>query len=223
MKSAIITLLAICLFSLPMFAQINADDVSDQFEAPETEVVPVDTDDKKQREHEIYYRYKGGMTLNINNYIVSKTGIVSMPVSLNLDYTVSPNFTLGPVFNYFQLKNTDKVSETQVQIKDGNINYHQFTMGLKANWHLMPLFQHLSKKPMLTDYVDVYVSAWAGYSMMFSGSDKANNQFMNRNEMIRGGVALGVRSMVLPRFGFFLEGGYSSVGYGSFGISVALK
>jgi hypothetical protein len=46
---------------------------------------------------------------------------------------------------------------------------------------------------------------------------------MEENETIRAGAALGVRSMVLPRFGFFVEAGYSSYGYGSFGMTVVLK
>ncbi len=220
MKSAFVSFIMLCLFGFTASAQINADDVSDQFAQP---IEETGKPEKEGRELEIYYRHKGGMALNMNNYIVSRTGVVSMPVSLNLDYTVAPNFTLGPVITYLQIKNADKVSETQVQIKDGNINYHQMIVGLKGNWHLMPLFQSMVKKPMLTDYVDVYVSAWAGYSLMFSGSEDANLEFMNKNEMVRGGAAMGVRSMVLPRFGFFVEGGYSSVGYGSFGISVALK
>lgn len=218
MKSLLISILCVCMFSISAMAQINADDVSDQFKQP-TDSMSV----KEKLENSVYYRTKGGMAINMNNYIVSRTGIVSMPVSLNVDFTASNNFTIGPVFTYLQLKNTQKVAENKTKIKDGNINYHQAIIGVKANWHLMPLIQSIVKKPMLTDYVDVYLSAWAGYSLMFSGQEEADIEFMNRNEMVRGGVSLGVRSMVLPRFGFFLEGGYSSVGYGSFGITVRPK
>jgi hypothetical protein len=96
-------------------------------------------------------------------------------------------------------------------------------MGVKTSYHLLPAVQKIFKKPMLVDYVDPYITVWVGYSLMFSNSSHANPEFIAVNQKIRGGAALGVRSMVLPRFGLFLEMGYSSVGYGSFGLSVVLN
>ena len=196
------------------FAQINAEDMPNS---------PVDSVGGETDHHLIFYRNKGSLALNLNNYLVNRTGIVSLPVMLGVDATVAQNFTIGPVFGYFQLKNTTKISDQLTQIRDEDMKYHQFVVGVKGSYHIMPLIQSLTNKPMLVDYVDVYISAWAGYSFMFGNHRAADVNFMRSETKIRGGAALGVRSMVLPRFGFFVEGGYSSMGYASFGLTTIIK
>lgn len=207
----------ICLLGalwLPAFAQIN-------LEAPaKPAVVPTDVAPEAPS---VFYRNKGSFTLNISNIMVSKQRAVSMPVNLQLEATAAKNFTIGPVLTYFMLKNVKQVETNQNQVQDGNMKYHQLMLGLRGSYHLMPLFQKFIKKPMLIDYVDVYVTGFAGYSLMFANGKKSNLDFMESNEKFRGGAALGVRSMVLPRFGFFVEMGYSSYGYGSFGITTVIK
>ncbi len=213
------SLWTICLFallSLPSVAQIN-----DGNEAPEKPVlVPTDAPEEAPS---VFYRNKGSFTLSVSNIIVSKQRAVSMPVNLQLEATVAKNFTVGPMFTYFMLKNVKQVEANQNQVQDGNLKYHQVMAGLRGSYHLMPLVQKIINKPMLVDYVDVYVTGFAGYSFMFADGKKANWDFMEANQKFRGGAALGVRSMVLPRFGFFLEMGYSSYGYGSFGLTTVIK
>ncbi len=205
----------IALLSMPAFAQISND------EAPEKPaIVPTDAPEEKPS---VFYRNKGSFTISASNIIIGKQRAVSMPVNLQIEATAFKNFTIGPMFTYFMLKNVKQVETNQNQVQDGNMRYHQLMVGLRGSYHLMPLFQKIIRKPMLTDYVDVYVTSFVGYSMMFANGSKANLDFMEANERIRGGAALGVRSMVLPRFGFFVEMGYTSYGYGSFGITTVIK
>lgn len=213
MKKFLIIALIMSLFSMAGMAQINADDM------PETPVTAVDSADH----HPIFYRNKGSMALSLNNHIVSRTGIVSLPVSLVVDATVVPNLTLGPVFTYLQMKNTTKINEQTTQIRDQDMKYHQMIVGLKGSYHIMPLIQSITNKPMLVDYVDVYLTAWAGYSFMFANHQASDVDFMRKEQKVRGGAGLGVRSMVLPRFGFFVEAGYASTGYASFGLTTVIK
>ena len=208
------TLCLLALLSLPAYAQINN-------EAPEKPaVVPTETPEDAPS---VFYRNKGSFALHFSNILVSKQRAVSMPVNMHIEATMVKNFTIGPTFTYFMLKNVKQVETNQNQVQDGNLKYHQLMVGLRGSYHLMPLFQKIIKKPMLIDYVDVYVTGFAGYSVIFADGKKANLDFMRANEKFRGGAAMGVRSMVLPRFGFFLEMGYSSYGYGSFGLTTIIK
>jgi hypothetical protein len=177
----------------------------------------------EEKENTIAYRKLGAMMLNFSNYISHLNGVVSMPINLNPEITVCNNFTAGPLVTYLQRKNVQDISETALVINDGNINYHHLMVGVKGSYHLLPLIQKMIRKPMLVDYVDVYVSGWSGYSMVFSNKSDASIAHRRDTQTIRGGASIGVRSMVLPKFGFFAEGGYGSYGYMSFGLTARLR
>ncbi|MDX2000786.1 MAG: hypothetical protein SFW35_00010 [Chitinophagales bacterium] len=179
--------------------------------------------EKEQPKKMIAYRQPGAVTLHFSNYISHLHGVVSMPINLQPEVTVCKNFTVGPIFSYLQKKNTEEISETVTRINDGNVTYQHFTVGLKGSYHLLPLVQKAVRKPMLVDYVDVYVSAWGGYGFAFSHKSAASDLYMQANRTLRGGASIGVRSMVLPRFGFFAEGGYGSFGYLSFGLTTRIR
>jgi hypothetical protein len=204
------------LFSLSAIAQISSGD-----DAPEKPaVVPAE---EQVPDKPVFYRNPGSFIMSFSNIMVSKQRAVSMPVNLQIEATAFKNFTIGPMVTYFMLKNVKQVEPNQNRIQDGNLKYHQVMVGIRGSYHFMPILQKLIKKPMLTDYVDAYITGHVGYSVLFADGSKANMDFMDANQRIRGGAALGVRSMVLPRFGFFIEMGYTSYGYGSFGITTVIK
>jgi hypothetical protein len=203
-------------FSLSAIAQISSGD-----DAPEKPaVVPTE---EQVLDKPVFYRNPGSFIMSFSNIMVSKQRAVSMPVNLQIEATAFKNFTIGPMVTYFMLKNVKQVEPNQNRIQDGNLKYHQVMVGIRGSYHFMPILQKLIKKPMLTDYVDAYITGHVGYSVLFADGSKANMDFMDANQRIRGGAALGVRSMVLPRFGFFIEMGYTSYGYGSFGITTVIK
>ena len=216
MKSLWIFCLCV-LFSMSAFAQISSG--GDKPEKP----ADVVTEEVQNDEKPVFYRDPGSFILSFSNIMVSKQRAVSMPINMQIEATAFKNFTIGPMVTYFMLKNTKQVEANQNQIQDGNLKYHQVMVGLRGSYHFMPILQKIIKKPMLTDYVDAYITGHVGYSMLFADGSKANMDFMDANQRIRGGAALGVRSMVLPRFGFFLEMGYTSYGYGSFGLTTVIK
>ena len=216
MKSLWIFCLCV-LFSISAFAQISSG--GDKPEKPADVVTEDVQDDLKP----VFYRNPGSFILSFSNIMVSKQRAVSMPINMQIEATAFKNFTVGPMVTYFMLKNTKQVEANQNQIQDGNLKYHQVMVGLRGSYHFMPILQKIIKKPMLTDYVDAYITGHVGYSMLFADGSKANIDFMDANQRIRGGAALGVRSMVLPRFGFFIEMGYTSYGYGSFGLTTVIK
>lgn len=199
----------------PLAAQVATD------AAPEKPMV-VPTDEPEEPVS-VFYRNKGSFTLSASNILINRQNAVSMPLNLQLEATAVKNFTIGPMFTYFMMKNVKQVEPNQNQVQDGNMKYHLLMVGLRGSYHLMPLFQKVINKPMLIDYVDVYATGFVGYSMILANGENVNMDFVKANEKIRGGAALGVRSMVLPRFGFFVEGGYSSFGYCSFGITTVIK
>ena len=221
---AFFTLLTVLLLGFAATAQINVEPMDPQPKAKKEKPAKPEQETEKDNEHlPVFYQNPGKMAFNFNNHLLTKTGTASMPISLSVDVTAVKNFTLGPIFSYYQLRNTTQVKANQDKINDKNTKYHMMIVGLRSTYHLMPAFQKIINKPLLVDYVDVYISAWGGYSFMFANTSAASLDFMRQNEKLRGGVALGVRSMVLPRFGFFIEGGYGSLGYGSFGITVAIR
>lgn len=193
-----------------IYAQINNEDKPTE---------PHDILVHLQDESQIFYRTKGHVLLNFSDYIVNKRGFVSLPINIQPEVSLGKNITIGPVASYFQFKNTTTVEPAVTRIEDGNIKYHQLVVGVKGSYHFMPILQKASKKPLLVDYVDPYITAWVGYSWVFSHSSYANPLFISANQKLRGGAAIGVRTMVLPRFGFHVEAGFSSIGYGSFGIT----
>jgi hypothetical protein len=208
----LITILAMVAFTMPAFCQVVTDKAPAKHIG--VELMP---------DSSVYYRQKGGIVINLNNYMVTPRGVVSMPITLGMEATAIKNLTMGVLVSYEQMKNTTQISDNVTQINDAGINYHILTVGVKASYHLMPLLQKMVKKPLLTDYVDVYVSGWGGYSVALASGHNASIDFMNRNTAFRGGAVLGVRSMVLPRFGFMVEGGYGSFGILSFGITVRAR
>lgn len=222
---ALFTFITILLLGFAAHAQINVEPMETEQQPKSNKEKPAKVEDaEKNTDHlPVFYQTKGKMAFNFNNHLLTKTGTASMPISLGADVTTVKNFTLGPIMSYYQLRNTTATKPNQDKINDGNTKYHMLTVGLRSTYHLMPLIQKMVNKPLLVDYVDVYVHAWGGYSFMFANTSAASLDFMRQNEKIRGGVGLGVRSMVLPRFGFFVEGGYGSLGYGSFGITVAIR
>ena len=219
---SLLTILTILLLGFAASAQINVEPMEPQAQAPQNG--PTDQGEDKDTKHlPVFYQNPGKMAFNFNNHLLTKTGTASMPISLSVDVTTVKNLTLGPTFSYYQLRNTTPTKPSQDKINDKNTKYHMFIVGLRSTYHIMPSIQKIINKPLLVDYVDVYISAWGGYSFMFANTSAASLDFMRANEKIKGGVALGVRSMVLPRFGFFVEGGYGSLGYASFGITVAIR
>ena len=171
----------------------------------------------------VYYQQRGTFILNLNNFIINQVGIVTMPVNLGFEATVAPGLTIGPMVSYLEMKNVKELNDHMARIDDHDMNYHLVTPAVRASYHFMPLIQRLSKKKLLTNYVDAYVTGWGGYSIAMASGENVNPSFVKANTTFRGGAAAGVRSMVLPRFGFFIEGGYSSFGYLSFGITARVK
>jgi hypothetical protein len=78
-------------------------------------------------------------------------------------------------------------------------------------------------KKLGREYFDLYVGSWAGYSITNSNHNLANEDVVKGTQKFRGGALMGVRSMIVPRFGLFMELGYTSYGIGSFGCTVKLK
>jgi len=166
-----------------------------------------------------YYQRVGSVGLHFSNHMFQKNSAIMPVINFNTDVTVAQNFTLGPVFSFFQFKNGRVEAVNATRWTRSHIRYNQFLAGLKSTYHLNDLIQKMMKKPFPRHIVDVYAFAWGGYSFVFSKHKDADSRLMANNQKIRYGVGVGARTMVLKWFGFMIEGGYSSYGYASFGIS----
>jgi hypothetical protein len=112
------------------------------------------------------------------------------------------------------------VAQSITKYENIDVRYNQYMAGVRADYHLTSALEKLIKKSIGKDYFDLYVGAWTGYSFTSSNHRLANDDVINATQKLRGGALMGVRSMIVPRFGLFLEVGYSSYGMGSFGCTV---
>ncbi len=202
--------LLLALLTLPfvVFAQ----------EYDEEEVTYQTSKDKKE-EFKPFYQRPGSVIINVSNYMALRGRSTTLPVNIHLDITPGRNFTVGPIFTYLQFKSQYQQEIDQIVYTNSGVKYHQYVVGLKGSYHLMPLFERLFNKTLKKQLLDVYISGWGGYSYVRSNAAEAEQEVIQANQDWRGGVSLGARSMILKRFGFFVEAGYSSYAFGTFGLS----
>jgi hypothetical protein len=175
---------------------------------------------QKQTRGVIYYEKPRSVVLHVGNQMFSRMSTSTMPVVVNPEITVIPNLTAGPMFGYFKFINYETVARSVTMYENVDVRYNHFFVGVRANYHVTHLLERLIRKEIGKDYFDLYVGSWAGYSFSSSNHKLANEKVIDATQKVRGGVLMGVRSMVVPRFGLFLEIGYGSYGIGSFGCTV---
>lgn len=170
-----------------------------------------------------YYKRQGAVVLHFSNLMFRNVGATMPPMNLNPEVTIANNLTLGPVFTFFQFRNHEFEAQNATRFTGSHLKYNQLMVGLKSSYHLNSLAQKLIKKRIPKDIMDVYVSSWLGYSFAILNRQDTDEQVIRDNKKIRGGFGVGVRSMVFEWLGFNLEAGYSSYGYGSFGMTFVLR
>ena len=180
-------------------------------------------DDKADAKLKPYYQRKGTIVLHFSNHMFRNKGGVTMPVSLQIETTVLPNLTLGPIFTYFQFKQTAFEGASATRFIGSGIRYNQYMVGLKSHYHLSDLVEKIINKRIPKRIIDIYLAGWLGYSFVSVSDSKAEAAIVSENEKVRSGIALGARSMVFKWLGLSLEGGYSSYGYASFGLTFVLR
>ncbi len=177
----------------------------------------------KENKYVLYTEKPGSVVVHVGNQMFNRINSTSMPLSVAAEVTVLPNLTAGPVFTYFRFVSWEKVAKSMTEYENVDVKYNQYFLGLRANYHLTPFIEGLFNKKLGREYFDLYVGGWAGYSLSNSNHRLANPDVINATQKMRGGVLAGVRSMIVPRFGLFMELGYSSYGLGAFGCTVKLR
>jgi hypothetical protein len=175
---------------------------------------------KAEEQSQLFSEKRGSVILNIGNIMFTRMNTTSMPVVVNPQITVLPNFTVGPLFSYFKFLNSEQVAKSVTMVENVDIKYNQFMVGVRADYHFTHIIEKLVRKNFGSDYFDLYLGAWSGYSLTSSSHRLANPDVIKATQKIRSGAHIGVRSMIVPRFGLFMEVGYSSYGIGSFGCTI---
>jgi len=165
-----------------------------------------------------FYKRPGSVHLHLNNYMFSARKTATPPLNFIAQVTIVKNVSAGPMFTYFQFRESEFEAVNSTRWVNPEIRYHKMMVGLKAEYHINALIERIIRRPIPQHFVDVYTGGWIGYSFVKPNSVKAEEELVATNEKIRGGVSLGARSLVLKWMGFSLEGGYSSYGYCSFGL-----
>jgi hypothetical protein len=177
----------------------------------------------KENKYVLYTEKPGSVVVHVGNQMFNRMNSTSMPLSVAAEVTVLPNLTAGPMFTYFRFVSWEKVAKSMTEYENIDVKYNQYFLGLRANYHLTPFIEGLINKKLGREYFDLYVGGWAGYSLSNSNHRLANPEVINATQKMRAGVLAGVRSMIVPRFGLFMELGYSSYGLGAFGCTVKLR
>jgi hypothetical protein len=177
----------------------------------------------KENKYVLYTEKPGSVVVHVGNQMFNRMNSTSMPLSVAAEVTVLPNLTAGPMFTYFRFVSWEKVAKSMTEYENVDVKYNQYFLGLRANYHLTPFIEGLINKKLGREYFDLYVGGWVGYSLSNSNHRLANPEVINATQKMRAGVLAGVRSMIVPRFGLFMELGYSSYGLGAFGCTVKLR
>lgn len=170
-----------------------------------------------------FYRIPGSIHFNLSNYMIMRVPSVGMPLNYDLQVTVFKNFTGGVLFTHYQFKQVSPEGVNASRFTGSDTKYNQFMLGAKASYHFNKLIEKIVNRHIASDIIDIYLTGWMGYSFARSRDEEHSEELIESNKKIRSGIALGARSMVIRRLGFFIEAGYSSFAYGSFGITVVLK
>jgi len=149
--------------------------------------------------------------------------VATPPLNFVASVTAAKNFTLGPVFTYFQFKQSEYEAVNATRWVNPEVRYHEMMIGLRTEYHITTLLEKMINKRIPKHILDIYASGWMGYSFVKSGHAKAKEELITENTTLRGGCGLGARSLVLKFMGFSLEGGYSSYGYCSFGLFFVVR
>lgn len=165
-----------------------------------------------------FYKKSGSITLHLTNYMFSGRKVATPPVNFVAEVTAARNFSLGPMFTYFQFKRSEFEAINATRWVNPEIRYHEMMIGLRAEYHITSLVAKIINKKIPEHVIDIYTSGWMGYSFVKTGYAKADQELVSDNTTLRGGCGLGARSLVLKFMGLSLEGGYSSYGYASFGL-----
>lgn len=174
-----------------------------------------------------YYQKPGAINLTLSNHMFLLKRTRSMPLNLGVEISAFKNFTFGPIATYHRFSKTSiqqKSSHGELVVwENTDIKYNEFMFGLKGSYHLLPVIEKIVRKDLMRQYLDIYISPWVGVSTTRSSHPEADTDVERANSTIRGGIMAGARSYVLPRWAFFVEVGYNSYSYGSFGTAIRLK
>ncbi|MEX0810645.1 MAG: hypothetical protein WD048_00425 [Chitinophagales bacterium] len=171
-----------------------------------------------------YYQKPGSISLHLSNFMFGDVKSVSMPITLNPQITVLKNFTMGPSFTYFKSKYVYQAAHNVQVWENSDETYRSLMPAIRGEYHITPLLDKIINKPIQAMYVDVYLQSWVGYQFVTGEAGTAEKpNYKDEYQDWRGGIGIGVRTMLLPFMGIFLEVGYSRIGYGSFGLSFKLK
>lgn len=172
----------------------------------------------------LFYQKRGNISLHLSNFMFSSVKTVSMPITIGAQMTAFKNFTVGPTFTYFKSKYSYNEAYNIQKWENSDKKYRSLMPGIKGEYHLTPLLDKMTKRKIKAMYIDLYVQSWIGYQFVLGEEgtlEKPN--YKDEYQDLRGGLGLGVRTMIMPFMGLFIEVGYSRVGYGSFGLSFCFK
>ncbi|HXH18111.1 MAG TPA: hypothetical protein VNJ07_03420 [Chitinophagales bacterium] len=165
-----------------------------------------------------FFKKTGSITLHLNNYMFSGRKVATPPFNLIAEITAAKNFTVGPMFTYFQFRRSEFEAINATRWVNPEIRYHELMAGVKAEYHLNAVIEKIIQRKIPHHFIDTYTAGWMGYSFVKTNAANADEALIAENKGIRGGIGIGARSLVLPWLGFSLEGGCSSYGYCSFGL-----
>lgn len=124
-------------------------------------------------------------------------------VTVNMDYAVSPYFSLGGWFTFAGKQ------------KDPIFKYRYFGIGMRGNFHLYQLISEKGNAKLDADKFDVYIPLAIGGG--FQLKDKVNGHKFRGGAIVGSGI--GVTYYFVEHIGATLETGYNEASYAKIGLS----
>jgi len=132
-----------------------------------------------------------------------------LPVTLNLEYSVSDVFAIGPYVGMYSRS-----------YGAGDYKFRALSFGARGTFHASDFLNENLDMSINTEKVDIYGTILLGvesYSWKYA-DDVISGYYANGSRFIFGPV-LGIRYMFAPKFGAFFEGGRGAFGYATIGVS----
>ena len=135
-----------------------------------------------------------------------------LPVSVNLEYSVSEAFAIGPYVGMYSRS-----------YGAGDYRFRALSFGARGTFHASEFLNDNLNMSINTEKVDVYGSVILGLeSYRWKYADYIGEGYYSNGSRVIFGPVLGIRYMFNPALGAFFEGGRGAFGYGTLGLTLRL-
>lgn len=133
-----------------------------------------------------------------------------LPLTANLEYSISENFSVGPYLGIYSRS-----------YGAGDYKFTAMSFGGRGTFHAGDFLNENLGMSINTEKLDIYGSVILGFeTYKWKYADNSFDGYYANGSRLIFGPVLGIRYLFSPAFGAFFEGGRGAFGYGTLGVSM---